>query len=155
MKMRVIFLDIDGVLNNHKKMSNGYCGIDSNCVYYFNRILRVIPDAKIVISSAWRYLILKSSMTVKGFGELLLSHGVECYARVISHTVSDEEEPLRDKQIQLWIDNNKVNNFVILDDLGESDGFTWKLNRSKLVACDGETGITMKDVSKAIEILEN
>lgn len=85
--MKVIFLDIDGVLNDHTQMENHYCGTKYECVQQFNRILDAVPEAKIVISSAWRYMILRGDVTLKGFEMLLLTHGVKCHERVIGHTI--------------------------------------------------------------------
>lgn len=52
--MKLIFLDIDGVLNDHSRSSSGYCTIDSDKVELFNQILDAHPNARVVISSAWR-----------------------------------------------------------------------------------------------------
>lgn len=50
--MKVLFLDIDGVLNSHTKLANGYCGIEPKQVEMLNCLLDDIPDLKLVISSA-------------------------------------------------------------------------------------------------------
>lgn len=53
--MKIIFLDIDGVLNCHttRERDGGYVGIDSRLVAILNRILEE-TGAYIVISSTWR-----------------------------------------------------------------------------------------------------
>jgi hypothetical protein len=40
MSGKLIFLDCDGVLNDHKQHANGYCGTTRRCVQNLNRILR-------------------------------------------------------------------------------------------------------------------
>ena len=53
--MKVIFLDIDGVLNNDHTTARfqGYLGIDPILAARFRRILR-ITGAQVVLSSTWR-----------------------------------------------------------------------------------------------------
>jgi len=54
--MKIIFLDIDGVLNCKETVNryNGFIGIDPFLVAIFNRII-FATDAKIVLSSTWRH----------------------------------------------------------------------------------------------------
>lgn len=136
--MRVLFLDIDGVLNDHGPQSNGYCGIQSDKVEHLNRILRECPDVEIVVSSAWRYCVLNGWCTLDGLEHLLLTHGVACKGRVLSVTGPDAEKfdpahhaaPFdpeywkarglrwRVEQIREWVDDRgDVEIFVVLDDL--------------------------------------
>jgi hypothetical protein len=75
--LKLLFLDIDGVLNAREELDP-----DVNCgtfhrdkVDRLNRVLRK-TGAKIVVSSAWRYLINRAEMTIEGFDWLLRSHGV-------------------------------------------------------------------------------
>jgi hypothetical protein len=72
--MKLLFLDIDGVLNSHDQHPNGYCGIHPEKVMLLNGIVEK-TNCKIVISSAWRYMILRGDMTLKGFGNLLGTYG--------------------------------------------------------------------------------
>jgi len=58
--MKLLFLDIDGVLNDHAKLESGYCGIRHDKASLLNRILDAVPDVQLVISSAWRYLTVRS-----------------------------------------------------------------------------------------------
>ncbi len=157
----IIFLDIDGVLNDHTPMENRYNGTKPECVSCFNRLLRVIPDAKIVISSAWRYLMLRGDMTVKGFEMLLQTHGINCRDIVIGHTKADgpiEEEPhhhdeperwrlaglrWRAEQIRTWVDEHKVKSFIVLDDLD--------LSMDELYLVDGTKGLASADVPKIVD----
>ena len=54
--MNVIFLDVDGVLNNAYTTDRikGYIGIDDNKVRLLKQIVDYF-DAKIILSSTWRY----------------------------------------------------------------------------------------------------
>lgn len=118
--MKVIFLDIDGVLNRHQQHENGYCGTDPECVRHFNRLLANAPDWKIVISSAWRYLILNGAMTLKGFESMLLTHGLNVKDRIAGRTRADHhrDEPRR-LQITDWLaeQSETVESILVIDDL--------------------------------------
>jgi hypothetical protein len=155
----VIFLDIDGVLNDHTQHENKYCGTSRYCVSAFNRLLKAFPTAKIVISSAWRYMILRGEMTIKGFEMLLLTHGVNCYERVIGHTAADPQvEPhhhnldewekaglrWRADQIRNYAAEHGIERFIVIDDLG--------LVIDNFYRTDGQQGLTNYDVKMIIEM---
>ena len=52
--MNIIFLDIDGVLNNTVSIMLTQKHIDSSCLELFMDTVKRIPDCKIVLSSSWR-----------------------------------------------------------------------------------------------------
>src|SRR4051812_40049868 len=91
--MKIVFLDLDGVLNGHERFENGYYGIRQENVAELNFLLKSVPTAKIVLISSWRYM-LYDSMTLDGFTNLLLSHGVNCLLRE-----RDKDEPRLSKLI--------------------------------------------------------
>lgn len=156
----VLFLDCDGVINNHKPTPSGYNGFQPWCVSSLNMVLDRVPELKIVVSSAWRYMILKGEMTLAGFEMLLMIGGVRCHERVIGHTAADgpiEDEPhhhdekrrwheaglkWRKKQIYDWAFENRCKQFVVLDDLD--------LGMPELHRTDGAHGMTDED---AIQVL--
>lgn len=80
MKRNILFLDIDGVLNGHEFSEEAQsCTLKPACVEAFNRLLREgekIEGFGIVVSSAWRYMVFRESMTWVGFGHMLQTHGV-------------------------------------------------------------------------------
>lgn len=118
--MKVLFLDIDGVLNRCQMYENMHFGIVPECVENLNLILKSVPDLQIVISSAWRYAMLNKDMTVKGFEYMLLISGVNCQNRIYDHTVADEIIPTRGAQIRNWLDTHaylRIDKYLALDDL--------------------------------------
>lgn len=148
MKTKVLFLDIDGVLNDHHPMSNHYCSIKPECVYYFNKILSHHMDLKIVISSAWRYLIVKESMTLKGFEQMMLTHGLECHNRFIGYTEADTEQvQRREDQILNYIASHNIKNYVVLDDL------LLELEE-RFIRTDGNVGLTEIKAMQVINLLK-
>jgi len=86
---KLLFLDIDGVLNRHDRHANGVCGLHPECVRELNRILDAVPDLQLVIISAWRYYIHDGFMNHDGFVMMLQTHGVACYGRIHGYTRRD------------------------------------------------------------------
>lgn len=118
-KRKIIFLDVDGVLNsdhfiaeyldehpNENPISEDV--LDKHAI---NRVYNIVTQtgALIVVSSSWRwdeaaYKALKRQLSEGGVSiydcthtELIYSHG-------------------RAQEIQQWLDENKCDNFVIIDD---------------------------------------
>lgn len=155
--MKVIFLDIDGVLNDHTfNLVSGSCTLKPECVHAFNRLLHE-TDAAVVISSAWRYLILIGAMSTTGFCHLLQTHGVSkiILERIAGKTVSDETIPTRGEQIAHWIrqtaKRQPVDRFVILDDAPPEMSF--RPVENSLIRIDGSVGLTEDDVPRALDLL--
>jgi hypothetical protein len=162
--MKVVFLDIDGVLNAHEDLHpDVMCGqIHSNKVAYLNQILER-TGAKLVLSSAWRYLIHRKEMDLVGLGWLLRSHGIY-QDRLIGITrpdtmvdIADSDKipiPLMDErgeQISDWLkEHPECERYVVLDDLdlGISEA------KHPFVLVDGSVGLTEQNVEAAISILQ-
>jgi hypothetical protein len=117
--MKVIFLDVDGVLNSQdlfEKCKEELVPIDEENV----RCLKDIVDAtgaKIVLSSSWRYGWMKDDEQVQEecriLVDMLAKYGLE---------IMDKTEYLssgrREDEIKDWMEcsKEKIENFVILDD---------------------------------------
>jgi hypothetical protein len=161
--MKLIFLDIDGVLNGHEWDNDaGSCTIKRECVLRLNRIIRE-TKARIVLSSAWRYMILGEDMTCRGFEYLLRTHGA-CGVRIIDTTRRERMLPCPDAPpgmmlvhpgenrgdlIAEWLAaHDKPDAYVVLDD--DDDRIT---KQHPAVITNSETGLTDADADKAIEIL--
>lgn len=137
--MRVLFLDIDGVLvtgasmrywhwygthdKNGRKLggkrrrklpNNGYSGqtFDPICANNFRVLLELLPeDVKIVISSTWRM----GRDTIEELKEILDHEHIDS-SRVIGRTGSDDSG-IRGREIQAWLNlHPEVTDFLILDD---------------------------------------
>lgn len=159
----LIFLDIDGVLNDHTPRENGYCGIESRLAYHLNRILR-LTAAEIVVSSAWRYLMFGGHMSLDGFANMLATHGLDVIGRIAGFTDQDTMIPNdvgqlvpmpneRGEQIARWLKGHpakgRQRRYVVIDDLdlGISEA------GHPFVQTDGKIGLTTADADRAIEIL--
>lgn len=151
--VKIIFLDIDGVLNHRQWIintsdlcsSNGlsdYEMLDPIAVARLNQIIKV-TDAKVVISSSWRMIhginLLRNFLLLRGFcGEVI-----------------DTTPPIlfltpRRKDIKSWLRTAiDIDNFVIFDD--ESDASI----PGHFIKTDFETGLLDIHVEKAISILNS
>jgi len=162
----LLFLDIDGVLNDHRVNDLAKSGtVLSDRAERLNRIL-LETGARIVVSSAWRYLILRGEMNLEGFRWLLRTHGV-LGDRMVGHTAADTMHdgvwsgvagswPIhneRGRQIAEWLGDRweyKGCRYVVLDDLdlGISEA------GHPFVQCDGTVGLTDADADRAIAIIQ-
>lgn len=104
--MKIIFLDIDGVMNNIRKWPKnaGRRWIDPSAVRRLNKITHATTSA-IVISSTWRRF-----WNVK---QILEAAGVR--GNIIGSTPFLPSEP-RGSEIQLWLSKHGAEKFIILDD---------------------------------------
>jgi hypothetical protein len=148
----IIFLDIDGVLNGHVPTENGYNTVEKSNAAALNYILDN-TDSNVVISSAWRYLIHSGSMTLRGFENLLISHGIKCSNRVIGLTRRDKDQcecSLKDRvdAILEWVTDNNVKKYMIIDDLHLPI-------LENFYRTNGNIGLTMEDAINIKFILEN
>jgi HAD domain in Swiss Army Knife RNA repair proteins len=160
--MKVLFLDIDGVLNGHEKHPDSpYTTIRPDCVQRLNRVIAA-THCQLVISSAWRYMLLRirrnqPAMTLAGFKYMLNTHGLVFLANgcdIIGYTCSDERVPTRGGQILKWLMEHpsQLDSWAVVDD----DPMEMELGKShkrRLVRTDGAKGLQDKDVAKLIRLL--
>lgn len=151
----VIFLDIDGVLNGHNfnemAMSNI---IERRCVKLLNWIL-LDTGARIVLSSAWRYMI-HGGMSLQGFDYLLRTHGVVA-DRLIGCTCTDETMwSTRGRQIASFRNRyiSPLAPCVAIDDGDDEDTYGLKTCGIPWVRTDGNRGLGTDEAFRAIKILK-
>ena len=136
--MKVIFLDIDGVLAIRSSLRKGCWQLDPGGVGRLNRLVRE-TQAKIVVSSTWRI-----GRTLDQLKEVLAEQGVKIEP-IIGVTPRTQMNGCRGDDIQRWLtDNPGVEVFVILDD----DADMLHLLPS-LVKTDMVSGLTDHHVSLA------
>jgi len=163
--MKVIFLDIDGVLNHeiwfkgwkeYKELCGGIVDhekrrwFDPRCVALVNRLTDE-TNAKIVLSSTWR-----QGVPVNDLKELL--KGVGITGELIDKTPKIYPPAgiggslPRGFEIQTWLKKTKetIESYVILDD--DSDMLLEQ--SSNFIKIDTYCGITYNTVTRAKEILK-
>ena len=154
MLVKIIFLDVDGVLNI---MSNSYRTfmkpygqhIEPHLVQRLNYLIET-TDAFIVVSSSWRYDMedLEKQMTEQGF---------KYPDRLVDKTRKTSDGfRWRGEQIRDWLDNNHWDEYVVLEDepVDVCGAYCAVIPMTRVVHVDMNEGLQHKDVVKAIEILE-
>lgn len=171
--MKVIFLDIDGVLNSHeywKREGSATSGafeytsikrwvadIDPRAVKRLNRLIRK-TGAKVVLSTSWRQgappEFFKGN-TLEFLQEVLEMRGFR--GKIIGETPYLPGRP-RSDEIRTWAGNYKLElqerredeleTFVVLDDDADAD------IEGHFVRTSAEVGLTDADVVAAKAILE-
>ena len=136
--MKIIFLDVDGVLNS----ANDLYSIELKNDKHFDLLKELVDKsgAKIVLSSSWR--IGFSPATHKSDNVLdtkLKDRGISIYDFTPCMTGERSDE------IHEWLKENPVDKFVIIDDEEVSD--------PNLVQTDTMVGLQKEDIEKALKIL--
>lgn len=143
--MKVLFLDIDGVLNGkytkekylHSGFGASFTGIDTRLKTMFLHWLDKHPEVKIVLSSMWRKYP-ESVAEVCNNGIPLLDHTGNGYTRGY--------------EIAMWLKKNpEVTHYAILDDLHL--GFT-QHQIPHFVQTSYITGLRERNLKKIERILE-
>lgn len=144
--MKILFLDIDGVLNSQQFLQEGgYCGLilDPSRMILLKEILDA-TNAKIVLTSSWREHWEDPIGTYlrKEFGK----YDMEIYDRTPILRLSREVE------IRTWLASQEdIETFVVLDDRMLYAGFL----KGHMIKTRGyRRGLDEYDVSGAIAILK-
>lgn len=117
MAKNIIFLDIDGVLNNDATTNTKYCHIDDNCLKLFYDTIKQIPDCKIVISSSWRRIELEDFL--KFIHEFKGADKLECLVKYFHEDYATKRlnEGKRGYEIKEWLSRHfEVKKYICLDD---------------------------------------
>lgn len=158
--MKVILLDIDGVLNCQEYFyplngTKGYDELDENKVKLLAEIVNA-TDAKIVLSSTWREMV---DVGKDGHPHPIYMYLTDTLAKyglsIISHTpIMGFERPL---EIHTWLNETSysIESFVILDDDFSADYYKPYGLDKHLVKTTfyGDGGLHPEHVERAIDIL--
>lgn len=161
--MKVIFLDIDGVLNCIPQGHDDFGGIfHSHFVDNLGRILNE-TGAKIVISSTWKssgLKYLKDMWSHRGYPGDIIDITPDVYDLINLGLFQYYDDVDRGHEIDKWLkDHPEVDNYVILDDDNDMldnqrDNFVRTSNNMDHPDCiDIGYGLTKICSDKAIEIL--
>ena len=136
--MRLIFLDVDGVLNNRRSMLAGV-DLDPLCVHELRRILS-ITKARVVLSSVWRLYPQFLAQVRKAVPEFT------------GWKTPEIRNVCRGEEIATWLDlgwSENVEQYCILDD----DADMLEHQKPFLVQTTFEEGLTEYLANIAINIL--
>ncbi len=150
-KEKIIFLDFDGVLNKHDVTSvNDERAILPECIAEINNILGS-TFAQIVIISNWAQIFTLEQLSDRLYKKGLLENSILDSIKVKElnpngNLVNGLE---KDKFIVDYINENKIETYVIIDDNLNST----ILDETKIVKTGTFVGITKDDTLNAIKIL--
>lgn len=151
--MKVIFLDIDGVLvtvgsmihNNRQYISGlstegSHKAIDPIAVSNLHYILEEVPAVEIVVSSSWR-----KHCTIKDLQEMFDRYDLP--GSFIIGTTPVLDSGYRGHEIGLYLKHNpEITDFVIIDDDADLEPYM-----DRLVQIDGRNGLTFSDAERVIQ----
>lgn len=137
MKQRIIFLDIDGVLNGcgfwsalgwnlacklnikdwYRKHTRDPFGVHEEKVRRLSRIIKA-SGAKIVMSSSWRHGWWKTPYEEQWENQKKLTDLFNKYNIEVIDVTSSSSDGRRDQEIKAWVNEHldEIYSFVILDD---------------------------------------
>ena len=140
--MKLLFLDIDGVLTSNETISRKefLYTFSASCVWALNRILRD-NKVKIILTSSWRTVFDAEKQN-----QILRENGI---IQLPGGQTNDFGYENRSLEIQDYLSKRKVENYVILDDM-KINGF-----EGHFVLINPSTGLTENDVEKVNRILGN
>ena len=150
---KVIFLDVDGVLNDDytpSRTKTRCIFVDEAKILLLKQIVEA-TQAKIVLSSTWRYdrNVPQFNGDFLELKDALAAHGLEFY----SYTPVDAIGIRRGMEIKAWLGiHTEVKKFVILDD--ELFDFEERGLMDRLVKTDfADGGLKEEHAKEAIQIL--
>lgn len=137
---KILFLDIDGVLNNAASMSEGVHIIPEKCLMIRDICWRT--GAKVVVSSTWR--VGRSLDELQQIFRLMGMGGL-----IVDVTPWHKTGP-RGDEIDHWLkDNTKTKQYAIVDD----DGDMLEEQMPYFVKTESIVGLTTFERDKLIDIL--
>lgn len=152
--MKIIFLDVDGVLNNAnytKKCyrKNGHKPMSMYCVpfdpYNLKNLAKLVRKTKanIVLTSTWR--LDKEHIAV--LKARLAEYGLRIY------DMTDNINMIRGVEIKEWLKSHRdIENYVVIDD--EEYNLSNFIDNKHLVIVDSNYGLTFGDRIRAINKLK-
>lgn len=150
MDKKIIFLDVDGVINTINQDFNNGIPFDINALNNL-KFLVDQTDSYIVITSEYRHNIKQlrqvyDALDSVGLGQRLIGKTKRIETKNGNATYAD-----RGLEIENYLSSNDCDNFVIIDDI------KWDLERfeDKLIWTHCDKGLTEDDVYLAVNILNN
>lgn len=161
--MKVLFLDIDGVLNcmcPAPTQDNDWINLDE-WRYGFNpdlvaRLRYVIAntECRIVISSSWRHHMSYAPYQPDRNWRDVLADGLRRNrADVIMGETPSDPDGQRGREISEWLKSHEVESYCVVDD--EVVDILPYIDSSKVVKTDMTIGLTIEDARRIIDVLNN
>ena len=148
--MKVIFLDVDGVLNSRAtraKSPSGFVGIGDVFVRQLSELVAE-TGAKIVLSSDWKDGWEQKHRTGKYLEDKLAKYGLSVFARTY-----DSDYRKRGQGICDYLEGKNIEGYVILDD--RNFDFIEAGLEAHFVRIDARYGLRDCDIHRAKQIINN
>lgn len=156
--MKVIFLDIDGVLNTAGSPENGGELIDHKKVEALSGLVEK-TGAVVVLSSGWKLMFDSEMRPLTGEATLLfdafLKFGVSIYGKTPDFSTEEIRKTrafskVKANEIKAWLDaRSDIESFVVIDDLYLND----EIIDSRRVRVNGAAGLSDADIKLAADML--
>ncbi len=163
-KVKIIFLDIDGVLNSNfrndthqRELSNGAL-IDMDRVALLGKLVKK-TNAKIVLHSGWRFWFNNNLKPLRIESEKLLdmfqTEDIEIYDLTPDYTTEEIRRTkkfslVKAKEILGWLDMHKeIDSWIVIDDLDLHNEHILQHQ----IKTDQTIGLTQQDIEKAEAML--
>lgn len=156
---RIIFLDIDGVLNSMElfdKIQDGkaepFMGInvDEENVKQLKYIVDQ-TEAEIVLSSSWRHAWHEKGPMMKAGKSL--DRALARYGMKIISKTKHLDKGNRSLEVKDWMQGKRIQSFVILDDT-DYDWEEYGLEKQWVRTSFMDGGLTLEHAQKAVDILK-
>ena len=143
-----IFLDVDGVLNKQSDWKRPF-SLNDECCYWFNTLIKDLPNVKIVLSSTWRNGIARDGSRAAHIDDLMVrlkAAGIE----TIDKTATSPDG-FRNKEIDNYLRRHPADSYIILDD--EESIFEEGKRTPNLYMTDNAHGFTEQDYKRLKKLL--
>jgi len=144
--MKIIFLDIDGVLNTRTTCTKSFLNhtFDAEPIRVLNEILK-LTCTNIVISSTWRM-----GKNVQKLQNIFTKNNI--IGDVVGLTPIINNNKGREEEIQKYLDDHSnITSFIIIDD----DDFDLQKFHYCLIHINSDVGLEQKNIQQAVNILNN
>lgn len=153
--MKIIFLDVDGVLNceSSKSQCRGFIGIDDKRVARLKQIVAA-TGAQIVLSSSWKHDWEPTNKDDQNEYGNYLDRKLRRQALTVIDKTYELRSENRGEGIISWVGTHNVDSFIILDDEWfdfKELGIASRVIKTEFYNADG--GLTDGDVELAIKLL--
>jgi hypothetical protein len=154
--MKVIFLDVDGVLNHNNArevVRGGIIGLNSACLEQLSRVVHS-HDAKIVLVSTWKLFTGKTAEDSKLDGKYLITKLAEYGMSIYDKTDGPCGEGRGQGIIDYLNSHSDIESYIIIDDEMFKDYHCPEIKNRLVKTSFYEWGLTESLADKAIKMLE-
>ena len=163
--MKIIFLDIDGVLNSdswnqehENEIKNGIL-VDEEKVEILSKLIKT-TGAKVILHSGWRFWFDESFLPIRKESEILIKllnkNHIDFYDFTPDLTTEEIRKSknfskVKPDEILLWLKNRSdISSWVVIDDLDLNN----EIISNHQIKPDSKIGLSSSDIEKAVKLLE-